>query len=97
MKSVIFFVNSDYAQIKFHNNSPSLKFRYSDIKELREKIKTKNLNDHQITIEYREQEKISKSILSWILPLVFFIGVCVFIITIIILIIRYLKKNDVSK
>ena len=82
VKSVTFVTNAGYAEVELNNNSsntPKLQFRYSDIKDVKEQIRLKNSDDYQIIIDSREENRMFGEVLSWILPLVFFIGIWVFI------------------
>ena len=60
-------------------NSSKLRFRYSDIKDVKEQIRLKNSENYQIIIDSREENRMFGEILSWILPLIIFIGIWIFI------------------
>ena len=82
VKSVVFVTNAGYAEVELKNstkNTPSLNFRYSDIKDVKEQIRLRNSDNHQIIIDSKEENKIFGEILGWILPLVIFIGIWFFI------------------
>ena len=81
VKSVTFVTNSGYAEVELNNstNSSKLQFRYSDIKDVKEQIRLKNSDNYQIIIDSREENRMFGEILSWILPLVFFVGIWIFI------------------
>ena len=69
VKSVTFVTNSGYAEVVLNNstkNTPSLNFRYSDIKDVKEQIRLRNSDNHQIIIDSREENKIFGEILGWI-------------------------------
>ena len=71
----------DTAQVELNNstNSSKLQFRYSDIKDVKEQIRLKNSENYQIIIDSREENRMFGEILSWILPLVFFIVIWILI------------------
>ena len=72
VKSVTFVTNAGYAEVELNNstkNTPSLNFRYSDIKDVKEQIRLRNSDNHQIIIDSREENKMFGEILGWILPL----------------------------
>ena len=81
VKSVTFVTNAGYAEVVLNNNSNSskLRFRYSDIRDVKEQIRLKNSENYQIIIDSREENRMFGEILSWILPLVIFIGIWIFI------------------
>ena len=54
VKSVVFVTNAGYAEVELNNstkNTPSLNFRYSDIKDVKEQIRLRNSDNHQIIID----------------------------------------------
>jgi len=58
VKSVTFVTNSGYAEVVLNNstkNTPSLNFRYSDIKDVKEQIRLRNSENQQIIISAREE------------------------------------------
>jgi hypothetical protein len=74
--SVIFVTNAGYAEVELNNSTkdaPILRFRYSDIKDVKEQIRSKQSNDQQIDIDSKEENTMFSDILGWILPLAFFI------------------------
>ena len=76
VKSVTFVTDAGYAEVELINNAsntPKLHFRYSDIKDVKEQIRLKNSDDYQIIIDSREENRMFGEILSWILPLIFFV------------------------
>ena len=81
VKSVTFVTNAGYAEVELNNstNSSKLQFRYSDIKDVKEQIRLKNSENYQIIIDSREENRMFGEILSWILPLVFFIVIWILI------------------
>tara|TARA_B100000683_G_scaffold70527_1_gene68975 strand:+ start:13789 stop:15717 length:1929 start_codon:yes stop_codon:yes gene_type:complete len=81
IKSVTFVTNAGYAEVELNNNTNSskLQFRYSDIKDVKEQIRLKNSDNYQIIIDSREENRMFGEILSWILPLVFFVGIWILI------------------
>ena len=81
VKSVTFVTNAGYAEVELNNNTNSskLRFRYSDIRDVKEQIRLKNSENYQIIIDSREENRMFGEILSWILPLVIFIGIWIFI------------------
>ena len=81
VKSVTFVTNAGYAEVELNNNTNSskLQFRYSDIKDVKEQIRLKNSDNYQIIIDSREENRMFGEILSWILPLVFFVGIWILI------------------
>ncbi|MGY8987144.1 MAG: ATP-dependent zinc metalloprotease FtsH [Flavobacteriales bacterium] len=82
VKSVTFVTNSGYAEVELlnsSNNSKLLSFRYSDIKDVKEQIRLRNTDNHEIIIDSKEENNLFGEILGWILPLVFFIGIWYFI------------------
>jgi len=81
VKSVTFVTNAGYAEVVLNNNTNSskLRFRYSDIRDVKEQIRLKNSENYQIIIDSREENRMFGEILSWILPLVIFIGIWIFI------------------
>ena len=81
VKSVTFVTNAGYAEVELNNstNSSKLQFRYSDIKDVKEQIRLKNSDNYQIIIDSREENRMFGEILSWILPLVFFVAIWIFI------------------
>ncbi|MAR39746.1 MAG: peptidase M41 [Flavobacteriales bacterium] len=82
VKSVTFVTNAGYAEVELINNpsnTPQLHFRYSDIKDVKEQIRLKNSDNYQIIIDSREENRMFGEILSWILPLVLFIGIWILI------------------
>ena len=82
VKSVTFVTNAGYAEVELINNAsntPKLHFRYSDIKDVKEQIRLKNSDDYQIIIDSREENRMFGEILSWIFPLVLFIGIWILI------------------
>ncbi len=81
VKSVTFVTNAGYAEVELNNttNSSKLRFRYSDIRDVKEQIRLKNSENYQIIIDSREENRMFGEILSWILPLVIFIGIWIFI------------------
>ena len=81
VKSVTFVTNAGYAEVELNNstNSSKLQFRYSDIKDVKEQIRLKNSDNYQIIIDSREENRMLGEILSWILPLVFFVAIWIFI------------------
>ena len=81
VKSVTFVTNAGYAEVELNNstNSSKLQFRYSDIKDVKEQIRLKNSDNYQIIIDSREENRMFGEILSWILPLVFFVGIWILI------------------
>ena len=81
IKSVTFVTNAGYAEVELNNNTNSskLQFRYSDIKDVKEQIRLKNSDNYQIIIDSREENRMFGEILSWILPLVFFVAIWIFI------------------
>ncbi len=82
VKSVTFVTNAGYAEVELINNAsntPKLHFRYSDIKDVKEQIRLKNSDNYQIIIDSREENRMFGEILSWILPLVLFIGIWILI------------------
>ena len=82
VKSVTFVTNAGYAEVELNNNTSNtskLHFRYSDIKDVKEQIRLKNSDDYQIIIDSKEENRIVGEILSWILPLVLFIGIWILI------------------
>ena len=81
VKSVTFVTNAGYAEVVLNNstNSSKLQFRYSDIKDVKEQIRLKNSDNYQIIIDSREENRMFGEILSWILPLVFFIVIWILI------------------
>ena len=93
VKSVTFVTNAGYAEVEMNNSTKGFNFRYSDIKYLKEQIRLRNSDNHQIIIDAKEESKMFGEIFGWTLPLVFFIGIWVVIIFVIILIIRYFLKN----
>ena len=81
VKSVTFVTNAGYAEVELNNstNSSKLRFRYSDIRDVKEQIRLKNSENYQIIIDSREENRMFGEILSWILPLIIFIGIWIFI------------------
>ena len=82
IKKVIFVTNAGYAEVELRNREdfpPHLKFRLSDIKDIKEQIRLKQTNDYTIEIDSREENKILGEIIGWILPLIIFIGIWMFI------------------
>ena len=82
IKKVIFVTNAGYAEVELRNREdfpPHLKFRLSDIKDIKEQIRLKQTNDYKIEIDSREENKIFGEIIGWILPLIIFIGIWMFI------------------
>ena len=82
VKSVTFVTNAGYAEVELRNREdfpPHLKFRLSDIKDIKEQIRLKQTNDYKIEIDSREENKIFGEIIGWILPLIIFIGIWMFI------------------
>jgi ATP-dependent metalloprotease FtsH len=80
--SVIFVTNAGYAEVELNNSTkdaPILRFRYSDIKDVKEQIRSKQSNDQQIDIDSKEENTMFSDILGWILPLAFFIFIWLFI------------------
>ena len=76
VESVTFVTNAGYAEVKLKNsteNNSVLSFRYSDIKDVKEQIRSKQSNDQQIDINSKEENTMFSDILGWILPLAFFI------------------------
>ena len=49
------------------------------IKDVKEQIRLRNSDNHQIIIDSREENRMFGEILGWILPLVIFIGIWFFI------------------
>ena len=62
-----------------NTNSSKLRFRYSDIRDVKEQIRLKNSENYQIIIDSREENRMFGEILNRILPLVIFIGIWIFI------------------
>ena len=74
--SVTFVTNAEYAEVELNNSTkdaPILRFRYSDIKDVKEQIGSKQSNDQKIDINAKEENTMFSDILGWILPLAFFI------------------------
>ena len=74
--SVTFVINAEYAEVELNNSTkdaPILRFRYSDIKDVKEKMRSKQSNDQQIDINAKEENTMFSDILGWIIPLAFFI------------------------
>ena len=56
--SVTFVINAEYAEVELNNSTkdaPILRFRYSDIKDVKEKMRSKQSNDQQIDINAKEE------------------------------------------
>ena len=56
--SVIFVTNAGYAEVELNNSTkddPILRFRYSDIKDVKEQIRLLKSDDHQIDIDSKEE------------------------------------------
>ena len=80
--SVIFVTNAGYAEVELNNSTkddPILRFRYSDIKDVKEQIRLLKSDDHRIDISSKEENTMFSDILGWILPLAFFIFIWLFI------------------
>ena len=61
VKSVTFVTNSGYAEVELlnsSNNSKLLSFRYSDIKDVKEQIRLRNTDDHEIIIDSKEENNL---------------------------------------
>ena len=78
VRSVMFVTNSGYAEVELNNGS-SINFRYSDITDVKEQIRKRENENYEVDIDSREESKIFGDILSWIIPLVIFIGIWFFI------------------
>ena len=83
VKSVTFITNSGYAIVELINSDNKKRtFKYGDYKYINEqidKIEEKTNQDQKIIREDEVESKLFGDILSWILPLVIFIGIWFFI------------------
>ena len=67
VKSVTFVTNSGYAEVELlnsSNNSKLLSFRYSDIKDVKEQIRLRNTDNHEIIIDSKEENNLFGEILG---------------------------------